>query len=507
MNRRGFTLMEVIISMTLMSLLMVLVWSLFSTYTRLEERSSRTATELQLVRSVSRQLRSDLEHFAVLPLPPGDLLRPEGTGAAGNSGSEDGTSTSNGENSSNETESDSDDTDDNDSDSGNTVQQNEADTDEQSDPTDSANAASSGTASAGAISPTPAVNLVDTDFTESDVFTTNTFDASLPDLTYLRGSANRLEIVTRLPYTVDVPSNQQLIGAETRYGTHHLVIYEFRNPRELETLLNDDPVLNPSKFNPPVPAPTTLVPNNPNQPLIPPQVATPLNPNDNVGLIRESKSWLHVTRDQRREALTRTAEAAGLLVNGQLPTIDQRRPDDLRRQRPDQSLLDSSTSNTPPWAPPPEFRHRKDHIPEVTKLQFRYFDGTEWKLNWTQNEFLPRAVEVAFDLDPDAPAVRAREFEDAHALVLAGQSVTDVLPPEETTETEDADLAFGLDSLSTVNLADPTAIVTEYRFVIQLPTGRKKKDNDERDQRASSMDDAQGDSLLQPVRSLPGSEL
>ena len=72
----GFTLLEVIIAMSLVSILMVLVWSLFSTYTRLETRSSRAAVELQLVRSISRQLKSDLEHFAVLPTPPNVVLEP-----------------------------------------------------------------------------------------------------------------------------------------------------------------------------------------------------------------------------------------------------------------------------------------------------------------------------------------------------------------------------------------------------------------------------------------------
>jgi type II secretory pathway pseudopilin PulG len=65
----AFTLLEVILAMSLTSILMLLVWSLFNTYTKLEERSSRAAVELQLVRSLTQQLRSDLEHFAVLPIP------------------------------------------------------------------------------------------------------------------------------------------------------------------------------------------------------------------------------------------------------------------------------------------------------------------------------------------------------------------------------------------------------------------------------------------------------
>ena len=47
-HRAAFTILEVLIASALLSTLMLLVWSLFGTFTRLEERSSRTATEIQL---------------------------------------------------------------------------------------------------------------------------------------------------------------------------------------------------------------------------------------------------------------------------------------------------------------------------------------------------------------------------------------------------------------------------------------------------------------------------
>jgi len=61
-TRNGFTLLEVIIASSLVATLMLLVWSLFSVYSKLNEKGLRQATELQLVRSLIRQLRSDVHH-------------------------------------------------------------------------------------------------------------------------------------------------------------------------------------------------------------------------------------------------------------------------------------------------------------------------------------------------------------------------------------------------------------------------------------------------------------
>lgn len=462
----GFTLLEVIIAMTLMATLMTVVWSLFSTYTRLEERSSRTAVELQLVRSVSQQLRSDLEHFALLAELP--KLESEQQDESEGSSAELGGDTQEDEPSEGDEQND------------------ESESDEpQGDATPRSNSSNEFENTPGSVSASVVEGQAFRQAARqggSDLRSLNqTLTSTLPDQTYLRGTATRLEIVTRLPYTVDVPNDRQWLGSESRYGTYQVVVFEWRDERGLESLLRDDPVLNPSKFRPPPPPVQT----DPTKPAPPPVVAVPLNPNDNIGLVREVKSWQHAMRDRRMNDLKLQYEAAGLLVNGQLPPPDPREVARQQREQ-QQSFLDRTTQRTgslgqdpasrqAPWVPPPEFRHKKDHIPEVTKLQFRYHDGSSWQLEWNDEIALPRAVEVAFDVDSDAPAVRAKEFEAAHQRMLGGASLTEVLPSKE--ELAD-DFAEQLDTLLPTNLTDPTAIVTEYRFVIALPKGPERPEDE-----------------------------
>lgn len=464
----GFTLLEVIIAMTLMATLMTVVWSLFSTYTRLEERSSRTAVELQVVRSVSQQLRSDLEHFALLAELPSfeghqhrDPPGPVGAGQGSERPGDDEQSRASNE---------------------------DDEQDGESDVSDAQGGVTDASGSLGVVesSVVEAQPLSGTSLADSELRSLNqTFASTLPDQTYLRGTATRLEVVTRLPYTVDVPTGRQWLGSESRCGTYQVVVFEWRDERGLESLLRDDPVLNPSKFVPP----PTLIQTGPTTSPLPAAVAMPLNPNENIGLVREAKSWLHAMRDRRMNDLKLQYEAAGLLVNGQLPPPDPREV--ARQQREQQSMLDrtshtssfgqDATAMQAPWLPPPEFRHKKDHIPEVTKLQFRYHDGSTWQLEWNDELELPRAVEVAFDVDSDAPAARAKEFDDAHQRMLGGASLTEVLPPK-----LNDDLAQQLDSLLVTNLADPTAIVTEYRFVIALPLGPESMEDKDRFEDTSS---------------------
>lgn len=71
-SRHGFTLLEVIIASSLAATLMLLVWSLFSVYSKLYDKGVEQATELQLVRSVMRQLRSDLHHASAALMPTRD---------------------------------------------------------------------------------------------------------------------------------------------------------------------------------------------------------------------------------------------------------------------------------------------------------------------------------------------------------------------------------------------------------------------------------------------------
>ena len=308
---------------------------------------------------------------------------------------------------------------------------------------------------------------------------------------YFRGSPTKLEMVIRQPFTVDVPTGNQLLGSESRYGTHQLVIYEWKAARDLNSLLSSDPVLNPKSFVPPQSQQNTALgnqgsvnqaanqmPSQPGQSMSPqrpplPAAPTRLNPNDNVGLIREAKSWLHLTRDQRHNTLKQQAQAAGLLVNGQfrweLQPMDQSPVMELNNVRQPDGALDPLQPN---WTPPPEFRHKRDHLPEVTRLQFRYFDGADWQLNWQSDKQLPLAIEVAFDLDPNAPAARAKEFEIAHSAMLGGATLQDVLPPEEELPEE---ASQDMDTLLGTNLLDPTAIITEYRFIVRVPAGKKSE--------------------------------
>lgn len=62
---RGFSLLELIIASASVATLMLLVWSLFGVYSKLNDRGAEKATELQLVRSLMRQLRADLHHIPV----------------------------------------------------------------------------------------------------------------------------------------------------------------------------------------------------------------------------------------------------------------------------------------------------------------------------------------------------------------------------------------------------------------------------------------------------------
>ncbi len=58
----GFTLIETIIAMSLLTLLMVIVWTMFGIYTKLETKGVAAAAESSLVRAIDRQFRDDLLH-------------------------------------------------------------------------------------------------------------------------------------------------------------------------------------------------------------------------------------------------------------------------------------------------------------------------------------------------------------------------------------------------------------------------------------------------------------
>lgn len=67
-RRAGFTLLELLISAALTATLLVMVWSLFGIYTKLNDRGVEQATELQLARALMQQFRADLRQ--VIPTLP-----------------------------------------------------------------------------------------------------------------------------------------------------------------------------------------------------------------------------------------------------------------------------------------------------------------------------------------------------------------------------------------------------------------------------------------------------
>jgi len=64
----AFTLLETIIAMSLLSLLMLVVWSIFSIYTKLESKGVARSAELTLLRSLHHQMRDDL--IQLVPIDP-----------------------------------------------------------------------------------------------------------------------------------------------------------------------------------------------------------------------------------------------------------------------------------------------------------------------------------------------------------------------------------------------------------------------------------------------------
>jgi prepilin-type N-terminal cleavage/methylation domain-containing protein len=59
-RRSGYTLLELMIALSLLSILVVLVWSLLSTFSTAENRATRVAQRMQLLRGVRQMLENDL---------------------------------------------------------------------------------------------------------------------------------------------------------------------------------------------------------------------------------------------------------------------------------------------------------------------------------------------------------------------------------------------------------------------------------------------------------------
>lgn len=83
-QRSAFTLIETIIAISLLTVLMAIVWTMFGVYTKLETKGVAAATESALVRAIDRQLRSDILRMLAID-PVGEIPlelsnRPDGDG-------------------------------------------------------------------------------------------------------------------------------------------------------------------------------------------------------------------------------------------------------------------------------------------------------------------------------------------------------------------------------------------------------------------------------------------
>ena len=66
-RRFAFTLLELVIATSLAVTMLLIVWSLFSIYTKLEDKGERSATEMQLARSLFMRFRTDLSRLTTSP--------------------------------------------------------------------------------------------------------------------------------------------------------------------------------------------------------------------------------------------------------------------------------------------------------------------------------------------------------------------------------------------------------------------------------------------------------
>jgi hypothetical protein len=105
---------------------------------------------------------------------------------------------------------------------------------------------------------------------------------------------------------------------------------------------------------------------------------------------------------------------------------------------------------------PPSWR--EDAVPEVTRLQFHYFDGASWLGYWDSEQAgrLPVAIEIVFDLQPEEPS------DDE----LADEQVGEQLIEDSAPVGIEYDAAGG----STVGEEEH-----EYRFVIAVETATPRR--------------------------------
>jgi prepilin-type N-terminal cleavage/methylation domain-containing protein len=329
-RRNGFTLLEVIIASSLAATLMLLVWSLFSVYSKLYDKGVQQATELQLVRSLMRQLRSDLHHASAALLPT----------------------------------------------------------------------------HAGFATASSAASVLVSDGESGD-------QLPLPSGAQLRGTSTRLQMILRASSRANEyqSSRQTGMGEVSTPDVYDLVEYVWQ-PRP-DSLRHDSEVLDGYTLE---------------------QEADDVEREPSaVGLTRRVTPWFLQNSARANE---RTNEKAGSI--------------DPRSETSPAVKPETQSSRPPSW--------REDAVPEVSRLQFHYFDGTSWLVYWDSEQAgrLPVAIEVVFDLQPEEPS------DDELAADHMGEQLIEDSAPVGI----EYDAAGG----STVGEEEH-----EYRFVIAVETATPRR--------------------------------
>lgn len=156
-----------------------------------------------------------------------------------------------------------------------------------------------------------------------------------------------------------------------------------------------------------------------------------------TGLVRRVTSWARLEEDS--ELLAEVA-----VVDELDPAAPSISTTSIASTRPAATTWETSESEMP-------LDLVEDVAPEVSQLQFRYYDGLEWFDSWDSEarQGLPLAVEIALVFERDArDAVPATEGEASSLPTTAGQGPID------------------FDSLAELG-------VPVYRLVVQLPRGKR----------------------------------